>query len=140
MDSIQQKTFRRRQVNFIGLLAILSLLLLGIHYYIFYYFAGATETMLPIWTVYSFHFVVVLLVYSLINYRHSAGKTEVFNTFMLLTFVKMILALVFLLPVLLSELQNKTPDVLNFFIPYFIYLGLEVWTVTNFLKEKVPLK
>jgi signal transduction histidine kinase len=136
MNSIQEKEFRRRQISFVGLLSAITVILLGLHYYIYYYFAASIDLKIPLWTVYAFHFIAVLLIYSFINYRHTSGKTDVFNVFMILTFLKMILAVVFLLPVLLSSLENKVPDVLNFFFPYFIYLGLEVWTVTNFLKEK----
>jgi len=136
MESSKELTFKTRELNFIGLLSAITLVLLGIHYYLYAYFLTSTELLLPVWTVYAFHFVVVLLIFSIVNYRYSSGKTDVFNTFMILTFVKMILAVVFLLPVVLSELDNKVPDVLNFFIPYFIYLGLEVWTVTRFLNKK----
>ena len=136
MTLSQSQAFRNREFKFVGLLSALTIVLLGIHYYIYAYFIDSVELMLPIWTVYAFHFIVVLLIYSFINYKFTSGKTEIFNIFMILTFLKMILAVVFLLPVLLSELENKAPDVLNFFIPYFIYLGLEVWTVTKFLKEK----
>ena len=119
MNSIQEKEFRRRQISFVGLLSAITVILLGLHYYIYYYFAASVDLKIPLWTVYAFHFIVVLLIYSFINYRHTSGKTDVFNVFMILT-----------------SLENKVPDVLNFFFPYFIYLGLEVWTVTNFLKEK----
>lgn len=127
--------FLNRQFKFIAILCAISVILIGIHYYIYAYFINQIEFKLPLWTVYTFHFVVVLIVYSVINYKYASGKTEIFNTFMVLTFLKMILAVLFLLPVLLSETENKAADVLNFFIPYFIYLGLEVWTVTNFLRE-----
>lgn len=136
MNSSQEKAFKQREFKFLGLLTAITIILLGIHYYIYTYFLDSIELMLPIWTVYAFHFVVVVLIYSFINYKYTSGGTEIFNLFMILTFLKMILAVVFLLPVLLSALENKAPDVLNFFIPYFIYLGLEVWTVTKFLQQK----
>jgi len=52
------------------------------------------------------------------------------------TLLKMILAIVFLLPVFLSETENKQPDVFNFFIPYFLYLFFEVYSLTTFLQKK----
>ena len=136
MTSSQLEAFRSRFIKFIGILAALSVVLIGIHYYIFHYFASSIELMLPIWSVYVFHVGIVLVIFSIINYRYSIGKTDVFNSFMVLTFLKMVLAIVFLLPVILSSFENKVPDVLNFFILYFIYLALEVWTVTQLLKQK----
>ena len=86
MNSIQEKEFRRRQISFVGLLSAITVILLGLHYYIYYYFAASIDLKIPLWTVYAFHFIVVLLIYSFINYRHTSGKTDVFNVFMILTF------------------------------------------------------
>jgi hypothetical protein len=52
------------------------------------------------------------------------------------TLAKMILALVFLLPVLIGETENAKTEVLNFFIPYFIYLAFEVTLILGLLREK----
>ena len=79
--------------------------------------------------------MVTALFYTIINYRFSTGKTNVFNVFMILTFLKMIFAILFLLPVLLSDFENKQPDVFNFFIPYFMYLFFEVYALTKFLQK-----
>jgi hypothetical protein len=49
--------------------------------------------------------------------------------------VKMVLAILFLLPLLLSSLDDKIPDVFNFFIPYFIFLIFEIYSITSLLKE-----
>jgi hypothetical protein len=49
----------------------------------------------------------------------------------------MTVAILFLLPLLLSDFENKQPDVFNFFIPYFLYLFFEVYSVTKFL-QKTP--
>jgi hypothetical protein len=47
----------------------------------------------------------------------------------------MILAIMFLLPILLSDFENKQPDVFNFFIPYFLFLFFEVFALTRFLQK-----
>jgi len=92
--------------------------------------------MIPLWQIYVFHFVVTTLVYSVINFQYSNGKTEIFNLFLGFTLLKMILAIVFLLPVILSDMEKKQPDVFNFFIPYFLYLFFEVYSLTSFLQKK----
>ena len=74
--------------------------------------------------------------YAWILYKYTQGKTEVFNYFMIGTMIKMILALVFLLPVFLSDIETKRPDVFNFFIPYFIFLAFEVFIITRLLNQK----
>lgn len=128
--------FRNRQASFLFQLILISLVLFGVHQYILHYFASSFIFFFPLWHIYVFHILVAITIYTLINYRYSKGNTEIFTWFMGITLVKMILAIVFLLPLLLSDFQKKQPDVFNFFIPYFIYLFLEVFFVTKFLQKK----
>lgn len=128
--------FRNRQLSFLFQICLISLALFGVHQYILHYFAASFNFFFPIWHIYVFHILVAVVIYTIINYRYSNGKTEIFTLFMGITLVKMILAILFLLPLLLSDFQKKQPDVFNFFIPYFIYLFLEVFFVTKFLQKK----
>ena len=127
--------FKSRQLNFLLQIVVLTIVLYGIHSYMFAYFGGDLKLFFPIWQIYVFHFAITTLLYTIINYRYSIGKTEIFNIFMGSTFVKMILAILFLLPLLLSDFESKQPDVFNFFIPYFIYLFFEVFSITKFLQK-----
>ncbi|HLV70513.1 MAG TPA: hypothetical protein VKY34_07380 [Xanthomarina sp.] len=128
--------FKPRQLSFLLQNVAVTLILLGIHSYLLSHFAENTNYIIPIWQIYIFHFAVTTLLYSVINYQYSRGKTEIFNLFMGFTFLKMILSIVFLLPVLLSDSENKQAEVFNFFIPYFLYLFFEVYSLTSFLQKK----
>ena len=128
--------FKNRQISFLLQILLISLILFGAHQYILHYFAASVNFFFPLWHIYAFHVLVAVVIYTIINYRYSGGKTEIFTLFMGITLVKMILAILFLLPLLLSDFQKKQPDVFNFFIPYFIYLFLEVFFVTKFLQKK----
>ena len=132
---INMEAFKKRQITFVVQLIVLSLVLFGIHQYLLSYFADDKQFFFPIWHIYTFHFAITLIFYSLINYRFSTGKTNIFNVFMILTFLKMILAILFLLPLLVSDFESKQPDVFNFFIPYFMYLFFEVYAITKFLQK-----
>ena len=127
--------FKKRQVTFLIQLFGVTIVLLGIHSYLLHYFAPDTEFFFPVWHIYVFHIIITAAFYSVINYKFSTGKKDIFNLFMILTFLKMILAVLFLLPLLLSDFENKQPDVFNFFIPYFLYLFFEVYTLTKFLNK-----
>lgn len=128
--------FKRRQINFVIQLFAFSGLLFAIHSYLMYHFAKDTTTFFPLWHIYLFQILTVLIVYSLINYRDSIGKAEVFNAFILGMLLKMILVIAFLLPWILSKPENKGVDLVNFFIPYFLFLAFEVYSVTTFLQKK----
>lgn len=127
--------FKKRQGIFLLQLIAVTAILYGIHSYLLYHFAKEITFFFPVWQIYAFHVVITLLFYSIINYRYSTGKKEIFNLFMILTFLKMFLAILFLLPLLLSDFENKQPDVFNFFIPYFLFLFFEVFSITRFLQR-----
>lgn len=127
--------FKKREVTFLLQLFGVSILLFAIHSYLLHYFAKDVSFFFPLWQIYAFHLIITTAFYTIINYRFSNGKKEIFNLFMVLTFLKMILAILFLLPLLLSDFENKQPDVFNFFIPYFLYLFFEVFALTRFLQK-----
>lgn len=127
--------FKKRQIAFVIQLFVVGAILFGIHSYLLHYFTGETKFFFPVWQIYVFHIVVTFLLFTVINYKYSKGSTQIFNTFMVSTFLKMILAVLFLLPLLLSDFENKQPDVFNFFIPYFLFLFFEVYTLTAFLNK-----
>ncbi|WP_069676653.1 hypothetical protein [Formosa sp. Hel1_33_131] len=131
--------FKKRELDFLIKLSVISILLFGVHSYLNYHFAQDILLFFPLWHIYLFHVVTVLLIYSFINYRDSIGKTEVFNVFMLGMLLKMILVIVFLLPWLLSKPEQQGYDLTNFFVPYFILLAFEVYSVTEFLQKNEPL-
>jgi hypothetical protein len=126
--------FKKRQYSFFVQLLLITVILFGIHSYLNYHFS-AQELFFPIWQIYLFHFIITLTLYTLINYKYSQNNTKIFNAFMLSTLLKMILAILFLLPLLLSSFDNKIPDVFNFFIPYFLFLIFEIYSITSLLKE-----
>lgn len=127
--------FKKRQLSFLLQIILLSLVLFGIHSYLLSYLGSDLILFFPIWQIYSFHIIITTLLYTVINYKFSKGQLEVFNLFMGSTLLKMLLAILFLLPLLLSDLDKKQADIFNFFIPYFIYLGFEVFSITKFLKK-----
>jgi hypothetical protein len=127
--------FKKRQILFLLQLSGVSVLLFAIHSYLWYHFAKEITLFFPIWQIYTFHLIITLVLYTIINYRFSSGKKDIFNLFMVMTFFKMALAILFLLPLILSDFENKQPDVFNFFIPYFLYLFFEVFALTKFLQK-----
>ena len=123
-------------LNFIIKLLALTALLCGVHYYIFLNFFSEIKLYLPIWSIYAFNGVLVLLVFLFINHKVSNGSKNVLNIFLVLTTVKMLLAIVFLLPLFLGKAENPKIEAFNFFIPYFFYLAFEIASISDFLKKQ----
>lgn len=120
---------------FIGLLAFTAVLAAA-HYYIIYLFFSETTLYFPIWTIYLFNFLLVGIVYTIIRLKNNKGKLNAFSLFLLLTSVKMILAVIFLLPLFSGRSNDTTLEVFNFFIPYFFFLSFEIISLNNFLKNQ----
>ena len=111
-------------------------LLLGVHYYIFATIFSDMELYFPLWTVYLFNAGLVLLVFLIVYYQASKGSTKSYSLFLILTISKMALAIVFLIPLLAGKTENAIPDVVNFFIPYFLFLGFEIFQLNDFFKKQ----
>ena len=128
--------FLKRELWFVSLLLIFTLLSYAIHWYLDFQFFANLDLIIPIFTIYIFNFITVLIVYSVINYRYFIGKIEILPLFLGATLFKMVLAIIFLLPILLKPNENATLETLNFFIPYFFYLAFEIIAIMHLMKEK----
>ena len=127
------KIFWKEQYSFLLKLVLFSLLLGGTHFYLFYSFFSNNQIFFALWKIYAFNITAVILLFTVINYRYSNGKKMVFNTFIFGTLLKMVLAIVFLLPLLLSDSASNKVDIVNFFIPYFLFLAFEIYCLNSYL-------
>lgn len=122
--------------SFILKLFAFSALLAGIHYYIFYIFFSEILLYLPLWVIYLFNAALVLIVYVVISYQVSKGNENSYRLFLLLTLAKMALAIVFLLPLFAGKSSNAVIEVINFFIPYFLFLAFEIFSLNKFFTNQ----
>ncbi len=129
-------TFLKTQLQVIVKAVLLTAILFFIHYSVMTNVFPKETLILPLYKIYLFHLIVTTIVIVAVNYKSLQKESNLFNVFMLFTFVKMILALVFLLPVFLSTAKNRNTDAINFFIPYFIYLAFEVFIITKLLQRQ----
>ncbi len=111
-------------------------LLFAIHYYIFISFFSEISLYFPLWAIYTFNAALVLLVFLIVRVQMARGYTKTYNLFLILTISKMALAIVFLLPLFAGKAENAVVDVINFFIPYFLFLGFEIFQLNIFFKKE----
>lgn len=121
--------------SFVWVLLLFSGILLGVHSFVLKYFFPKIAFFYPLWALYAFHTTIVFIIYTSLYIQHLRGKKKIFQTFIKLTFLKMLLAIIFLLPLILSNHPHKQPDVLNFFASYFLFLGVEIYGVTQWLRK-----
>lgn len=111
-----------------------TILLFLIHTYIIYQFFEG-ELYFPIWTIYIFNAVLVCIVYVVLNYKAKERNKKKYELFLGLTMLKMILAIVFLLPLFFGKSDHTQLEVINFFIPYFLFLAFEIFSLNKFLQK-----
>lgn len=116
---MKQKIF-----TFLKTLLPFTILLFGIQYYIVNYVMQA-QFYYSTLSVYTFHFFSTFLIYLFLVYVHTTFSDKTGFAFMGCSLLKMLAAVLFLLPVMLSDSLNPLAEIFAFFTPYFLYLILE---------------
>jgi len=120
--------------SFIIRLLIVSSVLFGIHFYIIHEFFDG-HLYFPLYMIYVFNTLMVFLVYSVLNYKYKQKSKKIYQIFLGLTILKMVFAIVFLLPLFFGKSDRPQIEVINFFIPYFLLLIFEILSINNFLQK-----
>jgi len=120
--------------SFVLRLAGFTAILFLIHFYIINQFFDG-QLYFPIWSIHLFNAVLVLIVYSIIVYRINQGTRKIYQLFLGLTIAKMIFAVIFLLPLFFGKSEHAQLEVVNFFVPYFLFLAFEILSLNNFLQK-----
>lgn len=88
----------------------------------------------PVWKIYTFHFLVTLVILSVLYLIAKKMPDYVGYVFMGFILFKMTAAVIFLIPLIKMENVSKIPDFISFFAPYFLYLFFEILITLKLLK------
>jgi hypothetical protein len=130
------KAFLKTQIQVVIQSILITFILYFIHHTVFFNVLPNVLLIVALFKIYLFHFLVTTVIILIISYKQFQGYLSVFNLFIFFTMLKMLLVVVFLLPVFLSDMKNRNYDVFNFFIPYFIYLTFEVYSISKLLQKQ----
>ena len=124
----------KETLSFVVKLVLFAAILFSIHLYILsQFFDGNLH--FPLWTIYTFNAVLVFIVFSVLRYKASTKNDKMYQLFLGLTITKMVLAIVFLLPLFFGKSEHAQLEVINFFMPYFLFLGFEIFNLNKFLQK-----
>lgn len=124
----------KETMRFLVALVVFTGILFGIHFYILSQFFEGT-LYFPIWIIYIFNAVLVFVVFSVIRFKAQQKSDKLYQLFLGLTILKMVLAIVFLLPLFFEKSEHTQLEVINFFIPYFLFLAFEIFSLNRFLQK-----
>jgi hypothetical protein len=88
------------------------------------------------WSIYVFHFILTLISYGFLLFVNKTFADKTGFAFMGFSLLKMLAAVVFLIPLLQSDVVSKIPDVSAFFIPYFLFLFIETFFAVKLLNKQ----
>lgn len=105
---------------FIPFSIILFILQLGLVNYVY-----EIELYYSTMAIYSFHILATFLIFLFLVYVNKTFSDKTGFAFMACSLLKMLAAVLFLLPVMLNDVANPFLDIIAFFIPYFLFLIFE---------------
>lgn len=94
------------------------------------------EFMYPVPVLYLFFLVCSIIILFMLIRMKEKNMDSVGQTFLLLTSIKMIIAYVLLHPILQSTNKLLTPEKINFFITFAIFLTIETVVTIRILNKK----
>lgn len=112
---------------------IFALVLFGLHLVIDALFSIVTYYTLS--SIYLFHILSALAVAITIKWVRKNFKDHAGFAFMGTSLVKMLAAILFLLPGFLSEVKPNFTNILNFFVPYFLFLAFEAIQMIKLINQ-----
>ena len=89
-----------------------------------------------VWAIYIFHFFSVAIVFAATVAVHNLYKEYTGFAFMGATFMQMMGAIVFLIPLIKAKVADPVPDIGAFFIPYFLFLFFETYFAIKIINSK----
>lgn len=109
-------------LNFLKFFLPFLAILFAAQYYITNEFFADTSLFYSVWSIYIFHAFSVIIVFGALVAVNNIYKEYTGFVFMGATFMQMMAAVVFLIPLIKAKVANPIPDIAAFFIPYFLFL------------------
>ena len=122
--------------KFLKLIIPFSIVLFFIQNYIIGSFFQNITFFYSTWSIYLFHLLITLVSYGFLLFVNRTFADKTGFAFMGFSLFKMMAAIVFLIPLIQSDLESQIPDVSAFFIPYFLYLFFETLFAVRLLSKQ----
>ena len=122
--------------NFLYTIIPIAIILFFVQYFSISVFFENTSFFYSTWSIYVFHLALTLISYGFLLFVNKTFADKTGFAFMGFSLLKMLAAIVFLIPLLQSDVVSKIPDVSAFFIPYFLFLFTETFFAVRLLNKE----
>ncbi len=113
-----------------------TIILFFVQYLITAFLLGDMDLYYPVYAIYLFHFLATLIIYIILILIYNNFQDKTGFAFMGASLLKMLAAVLFLLPMLLNNSSNPFANLLSFFIPYFLFLIFETFYAVKLINVK----
>ena len=125
-----------KSLSFLKYLIPFTLLLFVVQYFSSKALSANHDFFYSTWSIYVFLFITTLLIYLLLLFVNMNFSDFTGFTFLGTTFLKMVGAVIFLIPLIRSDRTETNLDIAAFFIPYFLFLLFETIFVVRLINNK----
>ena len=113
-------------LRFSGILIVVTVVLFFIQNWIVNSIGADFIFYYEVWKIYIFHFCITFLILTALYFVGMVAPNYVGYSFLGFILIKMVAAVLFLLPLIKMENVSKIPDFISFFVPYFLFLFMEI--------------
>ncbi|WP_235498558.1 hypothetical protein [Flavobacterium sp. Leaf359] len=89
-----------------------------------------------VWSIYTFHIAATLLIYLFLLFVNKNFFDKTGFAFLAGSVIKMMAAVVFLIPLIKADVNDPIIDVTAFFIPYFLFLFFETFFAIRLINNR----
>lgn len=126
---------KQKLIKFLFVLVPFTLVFFSLHYFIGDLIGATKDLYYETWKVYVFNFLATFSVYLFVVFVNKTFSDKTGFAFMACGLLKMMGAIIFLLPLIQNKELDAVNDVIAFFIPYFLFLFLETIYVVKILNK-----
>ncbi|MBF7092738.1 hypothetical protein IUY40_14470 [Flavobacterium sp. ALJ2] len=122
-------------VDFLKYFVPFSIVLLVTQYFIMQSLSAQLVFFYSVWSIYIFNILATFLVYLFLIYVNKVFPTYTGFAFLGASFFRMMVAIIFLIPLIKAGVKDPIIDLGAFFIPYFLFLLFETYFTVRLINK-----
>jgi len=127
---------KQQLLKFLTRLIPFTTILFLIQFFLTRFLLKSEAMFYPVYAIYLFHFFSTFLIYWMLLFINNNFQDKTGFAFMGASLLKMMAAVIFLLPVLINNTGYAFTNILSFFIPYFLFLVFETFYAVKLINVK----
>ncbi|KIA98036.1 membrane protein [Flavobacterium sp. KMS] len=124
-----------RTVDFLKYFIPFSIVLFATQYFIMQSLSEKLVFFYSAWSIYIFNILATFLVYLFLIFVNKNFPTYTGFAFLGASFFRMMLAIIFLIPLIKAHVKDPIIDLGTFFIPYFLFLLFETYFTVRLINK-----